>query len=105
MPLHVWIKEPPTQLLIKGDRIIPKEWRKRKFLFFRRKLFVQADNGSDLLFEASNVLLVKTVTQQEIENAKVRAKAAEEEAAKTAGGAGGRLTKPAMMIPGMRKTN
>jgi hypothetical protein len=57
MPLHVWLKEPPMQVLIKGDRIIPREWKKRKFGIFRKRMFVQADNGSDLLFDAANVLM------------------------------------------------
>jgi hypothetical protein len=93
MPLHVWLKEPPMQVLIKGDRIIPREWKKRKFGIFRKRMFVQADNGSDLLFDAANVLMVKTVTQEEIEQAKKRA----EEAAKQ----GDRRvsTPPMMSIP------
>lgn len=100
MPLHVWLKEPPMQILIKGDLLIPKQWKKKRFGIFRRMMHVSADNGSDLLFDAANVLIVKTVTAKEIAEAEERKKAMEEAAAKQ-----GRIAKPAMMIPGMRKAN
>lgn len=100
MPLHVWLREPAMQVLVKGDLLIPKQWKRKRFGIFRRVMHITAENGSDILFDASNVLLVKTITPEEIKQVEERKKAAEQAAAK-----GGGRVQPAMMVPGgMRKS-
>lgn len=99
MPLHVWLKEPQMQILVKGDLLIPKQWKKKRLGLFRRLMHISCENGSEVLFDATNVLLVKTITPEEVEQAKERKKLADEAAAK-----GGGRVQPAMMVPGgMRK--
>ena len=94
--MHVWLEKPQLQLLVKGTEIVPKEWRRKRFGLLRRRLLLTAENGDKMLLDASNVLLVKEVTAQELKEAEERKKLADEAAAK------GRIQKPAMMIPGMR---
>ena len=94
MPLHIWLKEPPVQLLIEGERIRRRDWRKRILGLFPRRILVRALNQGMMMLDAANVLMVKVVTSQEIEEAKKKAEATRQS---------GKRVQPAMMIPSIRK--
>jgi hypothetical protein len=89
MALIVSLKDPKIQLILAGDKLVTREWRKRKFGLIPRRILGHFRNGgSPVLFEAANVVMVRLMTDTELDLAK---KAEEQQQMKAEAAGAGRI--------------
>jgi len=93
MPIQVWLREPKVCITLQGEKILKKEWRLRRLGLFRRRLCVAAEDGNAVMFHADNVLLVQTVTKEDLK--KIREVAEKE--------GGQRRVQPVAVVPTGRR--
>jgi hypothetical protein len=98
MALIVSLKDPKIQLILAGDKLVRREWRKRRFGVIPRRILGRFKNGgSPVLFEAANVVMVRLMTDAELDLAR---KAEEEQQKKAEAAGAGRIERmPGLRIP------
>jgi FtsZ-interacting cell division protein ZipA len=79
MALIVFLKDPKVQLLINGDWIARREWRRRRFGIFPRRMMCTLHNEQmPVMFWAENVVMVRVITEAELARTKKEAEDREE---------------------------
>ena len=97
MPLIIYPKNAPgAALLIQGEQIIKREWRRRFFIFDRLKT-VKAINGHNMIFRVSQVGAIEHRPLAEHEQMMEARKKAEEQQNQA-----GKIVRPTLIPPRIR---
>lgn len=97
MPLYIWLSEPPITILLEGNEINTELLGliadKPETMVVLKTL-----KGRQFATRAGNIVAIREVSQEEVEEAEAEAQRIREAQAR----AGGRISQPFMRIPGGR---